>query len=323
MANSFCDASVDFAYELREFVLSIDPAQFRHDLEHAARKRARRLRAKVAHILEVYETAAQQDQRLTRLYEGLDALARQLELRPRPGLGPGPIRREWHRYQRRLQASYGAVAKRLHRLSVPVPALRTTNYGRSLFHFGSALFTLWLIQFMLNRTGIVIVGLGFAAWCWINELARVRFKWVTRVYMRLLGPIAHSHEHHQVNSATWYGTALAVLSVTVSPMAISVAVAVLGVADPVAALVGRRIGRTRLRHGRTLEGSLAFVASGGLAAAAVLLVFYPELGAGTVTMAALASSTLGAVAETLSVGVDDNLTIPLAAGLGATLILGL
>ena len=204
-----------------------------------------------------------------------------------------------------------------------MPELRITNYGRNLFHFGAAVFTVAMIQLVLSPAQVVYVGLGCISWGWLSELARVRFPWVNRAYMMLLGRIAHSHEHHKVNSATWYLTALGVLSVTVSPMATSVAVAVLGVADPMAGLVGRRFGRTPLSCGRTLEGSLAFVGFGTLAAAAVLLVFCPGLGLLTVVLAALSASFLGAVAELVSVSLDDNLTIPLAAGLGVSLILGL
>jgi dolichol kinase len=323
LAHALCSESVDLAKDLRSFVLSIDPARFRQDLEAAARERLNQLRSKLEHILETYNKAAQEDQRLRKLYEGLRALASQLEYRPKPGLPPGPIQREWHRYQRRLQASYGGLARRLDRLSAPVPALRTTNYGRSLFHLGAALFTLSMIQFILTPVQLGYVGLGFAAWCWLSELGRARFPLVTRIYMKILGPIAHSHEHHKVNSATWFATALAVLAVTVSPMAATVAVAVLGVADPMAALVGRRFGRTQLRGGRTLEGSLAFVFSGTLAGTAVLLAFYPELGLSSILLAAGTAAVLGAVAELVSFALDDNLTIPLAAGLGASLFLGL
>lgn len=301
-------------------VLSIDPARFCAEVEVAARQQVRQLRQKLDRILQTYDNTPLQDRRLSRLYDGLCALARQLQNRPRGD--DGALRREWRRYQRRLQASYGAIAARLERLEAPVPALRITNYGRNLFHFGAALFTLSLIHVLLNPAQIPYVGLGFAAWCWISELARVRFPVVTRAYMKLLGPIAHSHEHHKVNSATWYATALGILSVTAEPVAITAAVAVLGVADPMAGLVGRRFGRVRLLHGRTLEGSLAFVVSGVLAAALVLGVFYPGLGALTVVLAALAASVLGALAELVSVSLDDNLTIPLAAGLGAMLILG-
>ena len=321
MSHALCRETVDLAHDLRSLLLSIDPARFRADVADAARQRARQLRRKVERILETYDNTPLEDRRLSLLYEGLRALAHQLQDRPRAE-AVGPWRREWRRYQRRLQACYGALAARLEPLAAPVPALRTTNYGRNVFHFGAALFTLALVQFVLNRTQMVYVGLGFAGWCWLSELARARFPWVTRAYMKLLDPIAHSHEHHKVNSATWYGTALGIISVTADPVAITAAVAVLGVGDPMAGLVGRRFGRTRLAHGRTLEGSLAFVAAGALAAGLALGVFYPGLGPVTILLAALAASALGAVAELVSVSLDDNLTIPLAAALGVMLVLG-
>ena len=101
----------------------------------------------------------------------------------------------------------------------------------------------------------------------------------------------------------------------------SVAVVVLAVADPMAALVGRRFGCTHLYRGRTLEGSLAFVASGSLCSMAVLLGFYPSLGWGAALITALAASVAGAVTELVSGRLDDNFSIPLAAAAGATAVL--
>jgi dolichol kinase len=174
-----------------------------------------------------------------------------------------------------------------------------------------------MIQYVLSVTGLKIAAVSFAGFCWINEALRVRYPAVTRAYMKLMGRIAHPHEHHKVNSSTWYATALALLALAFNPMAASVAVVVLGVADPVAAIVGRRFGRTPLRGGRTLEGSLAFVGSGTLAAVGLLTLYYPDLGLQRALLAAVVASALGALAELFSFRLDDNLTIPLAAGLGA------
>ena len=96
-------------------------------------------------------------------------------------------------------------------------------------------------------------------------------------------------------------------------------VAVLGFGDPVAAIVGRRFGRTHLRAGRTLEGSPAFVVAASLASGAALTLFAPEVALrGTV---AIVAAVFGALAELFSDDVDDNLTMPLGAALGAPLVL--
>ena len=82
---------------------------------------------------------------------------------------------------------------------------------------------------------------------------------------------------------------------------------VLGLGDPAAAIVGRRFGRTPVGDGRTLEGTLAFVAVGFVAAASTLLILgHP----GPIGVLAVAGAVGGAVGEILSRRIDDNLMIP-------------
>jgi hypothetical protein len=89
--------------------------------------------------------------------------------------------------------------------------------------------------------------------------------------MRLFRPVAHSHEAHGVNSATWYATAWALLLVTTPAQAANVGVLALAFGDPVAGIVGRRLGRVKLLKGKTLEGSLAFLVATALVGAVYLL----------------------------------------------------
>lgn len=93
--------------------------------------------------------------------------------------------------------------------------------------------------------------------------------------------------------------------------------AVLGVADPVAALVGRRWGRHRLRAGRSLEGTVAFAVSGALVAALALLAA-GGLSGMEVALFALLAGVVGAIAELVTTRLDDNLTIPVAVGAALT-----
>jgi dolichol kinase len=98
---------------------------------------------------------------------------------------------------------------------------------------------------------------------------------------------------------------------------------VLAVGDPLGALIGRRFGKTVIRAGRTVEGSLAFVVAGALAVAATLLICYPALRTPLVAVVALLAAFGGAVAEVNTRRLDDNLMIPLGAALGAAVGLGL
>ena len=98
------------------------------------------------------------------------------------------------------------------------------------------------------------------------------------------------------------------------------AIAVLGLADPAAAVIGRRFGKHRLIHGRSLEGTITFVIVGFVAAFSVGLL---HLAPPAAAVGALGASLLGALAELTSRRIDDNLSIPLASAAGAWALLQL
>ena len=151
----------------------------------------------------------------------------------------------------------------------------------------------------------------------------MKFKGVTRFFMIFMRNIAHPHEHYRVNSSTWFGTALAIMSLTTMPMPATIGVMVLGLADPVAAIVGRRYGRTKLYNSRTLEGSAAFVVAGFVISLVMLAIYYPSVSLGAGMVISIAGAVFGAVAELFSTKLDDNLTIPIAAAMGASLAIQL
>lgn len=321
MAHTLCAESSYVALELHALLRCVDPARrWRSDLERTARARLDAIQKRLAGILEG-QAVPSEDKRLARLYDRLTALAAHLErYRPRARRS-AELQTQWREFQRRLQPAYAGLASCLARLAIPMPALRPTNYGRNAFHFACGLLCLGLVHFVLSPTQMMGAAVGFALFCWTMETLRVRFHGVTRFYMWFMGRIAHPHEHHRVNSATWFGTALAVLALGFSPLVCSVAVAVLCVGDPAAAVIGRRFGRIELRGGRTLEGTLGFVGSSVVASVVVLQIWYPELGLVVSGLVALAASVCGALAELVSGRIDDNLTIPVAAAAGAALVL--
>jgi dolichol kinase len=194
----------------------------------------------------------------------------------------------------------------------PRVAHRPANLARSLFHFTSAAVALGSVALLPSRGWLIAIAVAFAMYCWSMEIARRINPAINDRLMRFYGPIAHAHERNHVNSATWYATALVSLALFASKPAMMAALAVLGVADPIAAAVGRRWGRRKLRAGRSLEGTLAFFASGTGAAALALALCGAHVQA-LLGFAVLAGLT-GALAELVSTRLDDNLTIPVTVG---------
>ena len=290
----------DLALALHKVLSDIDPARWREETAAALRAKLR----------EVQAMLARRRARHPDLAGALDAELPALE---------APDKGAWLAFKQRAVPLYVALAAQLRAEHIHVPSLRPTNYARNLFHVGSAAVAAALILWVSSPSVLVAIAVAWAGFAWSCEVSRRLSPAVNRALMRFFGPVAHPHETFRVNSATWYATALLALSLTRSDLLCVVGVVVLGVGDPLAALVGRRFGRIRLVHGRSLEGTLAFAVGAALATFAVLATFFPALGLPRAAAVAASGAVLGAVAELFSLRVDDNLSIPLSAAAGAAL----
>lgn len=196
-----------------------------------------------------------------------------------------------------------------------LPRLRPANLRRSLVHVGVGCALVAFIRLADERTALWTATCVLAS-VWAMELARRTGGGLGRRIDRALMPTAHPFERRAITSGTWYATSFALLAWTLPPALVAASIAVLALGDPAASVVGRRWGRVRLGGRRTLEGSLALVLVGGGAAYAALALF----GTDGLPLAAAAAAA-GALAEHLSRGrLDDNLTIPLVAGLAMHLV---
>ncbi len=296
------------ALQLHGVLSDIDPARWKDEAVAALRQRLQEIQRQ----LEEKKT----HQRLTEVSSALAAGLAEVDT---PAADP---RSRWLELKQRLQPAYEAMAASLRAERVPVPSLRPTNYARNLFHVGSATVAVVTIELLNSPLAILAIAVTWASFCWSMEVLRRRSAGANQMLMRFFAPVAHPHETHRVNSATWYATALVGLALTRSSALCVLAVAVLGVGDPLAALIGRRFGRVKLLHGRSLEGSLAFLLSAWAAAFGLLLAFHGLSPARALAVAG-AGALAGALAELFSLRVDDNLSIPLCAALAGALALWL
>jgi dolichol kinase len=119
-----------------------------------------------------------------------------------------------------------------------------------------------------------------------------------------------------LNGATWMVIAAAACAALFPPAVAAAALTIQMLGDAAAAVIGRRFGAHRWPgSAKSVEGSLAFVGAalaGGIAVAA-----WP--GASLAPGALVAGALVGAVAEGLPLGVNDNLRVPLLAGVALLL----
>lgn len=137
---------------------------------------------------------------------------------------------------------------------------------------------------------------------------RLRSRTANRRFFHLFSALASPREARKPASSTWFVLGALTVLVVTPDGAFVPAMLVLALADPSASVVGRLWGRHRLGKG-SWEGTAAFF----VVAAAVLV---PFAGLQSALIAAAAVAAL----EVTPVGIDDNLTVPLATALALWLL---
>ena len=302
------------ALALHNLVKDLDPSRWRTSLEEATRSRIAELESQLRQMV----ARVRSDEPLAEPLTELSSLLR--ESVPAPDLPSAEIPTAWDGYRKQLQAAYEKLRSHLRKDQIHVPTLRPTNYLRSLAHASIGVFLVYVVEEWLSATQRWLVPLCFATRFWMMEAARHYTEPGRRFLLWLFGPIAHPHERTRVNSSTWFGTALVIIGTLYAPLHCALALAILGVADPAAGLIGRRWGKTKLVAERSLEGTLAFVVVGTIASLVVMAIWHGDLAWSVRLAVAFGAALFGGVAELFSNRVDDNLSIPVSAATGSFLV---
>jgi len=201
----------------------------------------------------------------------------------------------------------------------PVARRSDLQLGRRLFHAANGVAIASSYAALFTHTEVVHLFGTIACLVYIVDRVRVaypealaRAPWVNRLFFR-------ADEQFRESGMIPYAIAILLTILTVPKAAALIAIYTLALSDPLSAVVGIRWGRRRIVPGKSVEGSLAFLAATALIAGAVLArTAAPP--AGTLAGTALLIGFAGAVFEMLPLRVDDNLTIPLFVGFTAWIV---
>lgn len=303
---------VPLAQDLHGAIASMEPQTLRRTGTGPVHNHLQQLRQRIPPVLSQVTRVRE----MSMVQQALTRIAQVLEDLPPSDATQRSARRDWRRFRAKLHRAYAMWSRALAAWDIHVPHLRPFNPTRNLFHAGWATIAALILGLFPDRTLLLACITPILVWAWTMEGLRQRWPSLNRWLMRAFAPVAHPHEHHRVNSATWYTTALFILALLDIPTASMVALIVLGYADPAAAFLGRRFGRVPLLHGRTLEGTLGFFVVGTVASWTAL-ASVTATPPGHALLIGVAGSFAGAVAELLSRRIDDNLSIPLTSALAA------
>jgi dolichol kinase len=167
--------------------------------------------------------------------------------------------------------------------------------------------------FISSETAAIILAI-LAGIALMIDLTRYFSPGVGKIFYKIFGFLLREHEidekKRNLNGAT-YVLISALIGVLIFPKVIFItAFSILIISDSLAALVGRKFGRTKFLS-KSFEGTLAFFIS-----ACIVILFTPKIGNFPEEfLIGFAGALVGALVENLSFKlIDDNLSIPLFVG---------
>jgi dolichol kinase len=270
--------------------------------------------------------AAERERVTARLAERLDEARASLRAMVEEFKASHPAADRLERHWKGLGASYEALRAHLRKVRDELPgtsprlaAIKPKNYARNAFHVVMALTGVLTYQFLLDRTGVIVLTGVLVAMFFLMEIMRRSSEtWNRRFVEGAFRHIARPGEAHQIPAATWYGLALFIGAILMPKEALQLGALALGFGDPAAQIFGKRFGRRKLIGQKSVAGAVAFVATAAVASAVFMVAVLPAghglLSVGALVALPLLVGVVGAIAEVFSGKIDDNFTIPLAAG---------
>ena len=182
-----------------------------------------------------------------------------------------------------------------------------SSLRRRLFHLSAGLcivIALWSLPKMP-----LLLSLGSVTFLFlIFESTRLRVSSINRWFISHFGSMLREGEKSSLTTSNYVLLAALVSYIVFGRDIAILSVSFLAIGDVAAAIVGQHIGRTRL-FGKALEGDLACFLS---CLAIGFIFYYVGLNVGSLTIViGAAGATVG---QAIQMPVDDNLTLPLFAG---------
>jgi len=194
--------------------------------------------------------------------------------------------------------------------SFPVATKNDLQWGRRIFHFASGTIAATGYALFLKHQQVVYLLGIIACTLYLAEQIRIAYPeisekltWINRILLRA---------EEQLKESTSIPYAIAILlTILTFPKAVAlIAIYSLAIGDPMAAIIGIKFGKHRLKSGKSLEGSAAFF----VCCFGISLVVLSWTFAG-MTLRILGSSVfiglVSSIFEGIPFRIDDNLTIPL------------
>lgn len=189
--------------------------------------------------------------------------------------------------------------------------LKPINFFRSGFHVFNAALVVVLYQYFLSfQTSAIVLGSLLGLFTFLEITRRFSDRFNDYLIDKVFGLISRPKERHKVNSASYYLLALTIMVLLVPQAPFLIGVIALGIGDPMANIIGKKIGGLKIYKEKSLAGTLAFAVSAFIAIVICsLYVLDVSLATDQLLFMAASVSVAGAIIELFSNKFDDNFTL--------------
>lgn len=177
---------------------------------------------------------------------------------------------------------------------------------RRLYHLISGLFLVLIVAHLNKEKGLLFVSFLFFSTVTL-EVLRLLLPNLNRIFLQYLGLLLRQEEEHQPTGTGFYLGGILISLLLFEREIALFSMTLLAVGDPAASFFGKRWGRHRLGE-KSFEGSTAFFMA-SIGAGLILYGLWPGLPLEVIITGAAAAT----LAELISIKINDNLIIPLAA----------
>ncbi len=181
------------------------------------------------------------------------------------------------------------------------------EFLRKLIHIGYSIVP--FIYLLTDKKTILIITGILSIYMVALDLARLKWKWLHDLYLKVLGKILRNHEVDNSKSFFTGGTYIVLSSlfcfiffekhVAISAMLITT------FGDTAAALYGKHFGKIKV-FDKTIEGSIVFFITG------IIILYFMGLLSGIFLIPALVALFITVTLELLPIPIDDNILIPIS-----------
>lgn len=166
--------------------------------------------------------------------------------------------------------------------------------------------------FNYNRLLMFLILLGALILDFAIEMARLEQPTFRKLFHKLFGPLLRRHERRDFTGATFVILSAMLCTAFFKPEIAFLSMSYLAVGDTLAATVGMTKGKRKyLRQNKTLEGSLACFVG--------ILIFSLIFGNRINPLIYVVGCLMATLAEIWNIPVDDNIKIPISAGIAMSL----